>query len=265
MIRKKWLPPLRIIGSAFEMTLRQNVYDSFIIFGVIVQPIIIALLALWMLQDQASSQAIYVIIGSGMTGLWTSLLFISGNSLNQERRRGTLETLVCLPTPLPLIIFGKNLANVVQSMSSMIVSYSLATLLFGLGLEISYPWAFVISLLLTVLSFVSFGLIISPIFLMDPGIQGWQNAMEFPVYILCGFLFPIALLPGWTTPFSYVLPPYWAARALHSATTKGSNLSEFALCWGMMFLLSALIGFIANKLFLRVLYKVRNDGTLGLQ
>jgi hypothetical protein len=45
---------------------------------------------------------------------------------------------------------------------------------------------------------------------MYRGVQQWQNAMEFPVYILAGFLFPIALLPDWTGPISYALPPYWA-------------------------------------------------------
>ena len=50
-------------------------------------------------------------------------------------------------------------------------------------------------------------------------VQQWQNAMEYPVYILAGFLFPILLLPGWTTPLSYLLPPYWAAVAFHDTST----------------------------------------------
>jgi ABC-2 type transport system permease protein len=72
-----------------------------------------------MLQDKGMDAAMFVVVGSGLTGLWSSLLFISGNSINFERWTGTLESLVAIPTPFEVIVFGKNLANVVQSLLSM--------------------------------------------------------------------------------------------------------------------------------------------------
>ena len=73
------------------MTLRHQMNDSFVMFGILVQPIIIATLALFMLKDTAANAAMFVVVGSGLTGLWSSLLFISGNSINAERWQGTLE------------------------------------------------------------------------------------------------------------------------------------------------------------------------------
>ncbi|MGH2581381.1 MAG: hypothetical protein ACRDFQ_00620, partial [Anaerolineales bacterium] len=84
----------RTIGITFEVTLRQNFTDAFIVFAIIVQPIIIAVIALWMLRERGGDYAIFVVVGSGMTGLWSSLLFISGNSITEERWVGTLENLV---------------------------------------------------------------------------------------------------------------------------------------------------------------------------
>ena len=88
--------------------------------------------------------------------------------------------------------------------------------------------------------FVSFGLIIAPVFVMNPAVQGWQNAMEFPVYVLCGFLFPIALLPGWTTPdllpAAAVLGGRGPARHLH----RGRQPAKTALAWGMLVVFSAI-------------------------
>ena len=121
----------------------------------------------------------------------------------------------------------------------MIFGYLIAALFFGYSLTIQQPLLFAISILFTIVGFVSFGLIIAPVFVMNPAVQGWQNAMEFPVYVLCGFLFPIALLPGWTTPVSYLLPPYWAAVALHGTSTGGATLQETMLAWGMLVLFSA--------------------------
>lgn len=251
--------------AAFELAIKQNLTDSFVVFGIIVQPLIIAVLGLWMLGEKGAEFGIFVVIGSGMTGLWSSLLFISGNSITWERWTGTLEFLVGQPTPVPVIVFGKNFAHVLQSLLSMVASYLLASIFFDFALDIQQPLLFVISLFLTVIAFVTFGLIIAPVFVLSPSVQRWQNAMEFPIFILCGFLFPIALLPGWTTPISYLLTPYWAARALHGTSSGGASTDEVFFSWGMLILFSVLYLFISRILFRAMIRKARIDATLGMQ
>ena len=255
----------RTILVVSEMTLRQQMVDGFVIFTILFQPLIIAFLGLYMLKDKGPDSAVFVIVGSGLTGLWSCMLFVSGNSIDQERWIGTLETLVAIPTPFEVIAFGKNLANVVLSLSSMIAGYVVAAYAFGYSLVIQQPVMFIVSLFLSVIAFISFSLVISPIFLMNPGIRAWRNAMEFPVYIICGFLFPIALLPGWTTPISYLLPPYWAAVALHGTSTGSATLNATFFSWGMMLLFSVVDLFIASRLFKIMLYRVRVDATLGME
>lgn len=261
MLIKYW----RTVLIVAEMTLRQQMTDGFIIFTVLFQPILIAVLALWMLKDKGADAAMFVVVGSGLTGLWSSLLFISGGSINAERWSGTLESLVALPTPFEVIVFGKNLANVVQSLISMVVGYFIAAYAFGYSLSIQQPFLFGMSLILAVIAFISFGLIIAPVFVMNPGVRAWQNAMEFPVYVLGGFLFPIALLPGWTTPISWLLPPYWAAVALHGTSTGGAPLRQTLVTWGMLLLFSLIDLLIASRLFKLMLYKARADATLGME
>jgi len=261
VLAKYW----RTILTVAEMTLRQQMTDGFIIFTVLFQPIIIALLGLWMLQGKGEDAAMFVVVGSGLTGLWSSLLFISGNSIGAERWSGTLEALVALPTPFEVIVFGKNLANVTQSLASMVLGYFVAVFAFGYSLQIQQPVLFFISIIFSVIAFISFGLIIAPLFVMNPGVRAWQNAMEFPVYVLCGFLFPIALLPGWTTPVSYLFPPYWAAVALHGTSTGGASFNATLFAWGMMLLFSLVDLLIASRLFKLMLYKARADATLGME
>jgi ABC-2 type transport system permease protein len=255
----------RTMLTVAEVTLRHQMNDSFILFAILIQPVIIAVLALFMLRDTAVNAAMFVVVGSGLTGLWSSLLFISGNSINAERWQGTLESLVGVPTPFDVIVFGKNLANVVQSLLSMIVAYLLAALFFGYSLHMDQPLLFFASLLLSVFAFISFGLVIAPIFVMYREVQQWQNAMEYPVYILAGFLFPVLLLPGWTTPISYLLPPYWAAVALHGTSTANAPLEQTLFAWAMMVLFSVIYLFIASRLFKIMLYKARVDATLDVQ
>jgi ABC-2 type transport system permease protein len=255
----------RTVFMVAEVTLRHQLNDGFILFTVVFQPIIIALLGLFMLKDKGAEYAMFVVIGSGLTGLWSSLLFISGNSINNERWQGMLETLVGVPTPFEVIVFGKNLANVIQSLLAMVIAYILAAFFFGYSLHLDQPGLFVISLVLSVFAFISFGLTISPVFVMYRGIQQWQNALEFPVYILCGFLFPVLLLPNWTTPISYLLPPYWAARALHGTSSGGASLEQTLIAWGMMLLFSVIDLLVASGLFKVMLYKARVDATLDTE
>lgn len=261
IIVKHW----HIVLTVAEMTLRHLLNDSFVLFGILVQPIIIATLALFMLKDTAANAAMFVVVGSGLTGLWSGLVFVSGNSITTERWQGTLETLVGVPTPFEVIIFGKNLANVTLSLISMIGAYLLAALFFGYTLNADQPLLFVISLLLSVFAFISFGLLIAPIFVMFREVQQWQNTMEYPVFILAGFLFPVLLLPNWTTPISYLLPPYWAAVALHGTSTGNAPIQQTLFAWGMLLFFAIIDLIIASRLFKVMLYKARVEATLDVQ
>jgi len=147
----------------------------------------------------------------------------------------------------------------------MVLGYFTAAFAFHYSLTIQQPFLFVISVILSVIAFISFGLIVAPIFVMNPGIRAWQNAMEFPVYVLCGFLFPIALLPGWTNPVSFLLPPYWAAVALHGTSTGGASLNATFFAWTMLLVFSLADLLIASRLFKYMLYKARADATLGME
>lgn len=254
----------RVIRLTAEITWKEMAIDSFVLFTIVIQPLVIALLGLWMLRDARPDAAIYVVVGSGMSGLWSSMVFISGNSINRERWTGTLETIVGLPTPIWVVALGKNLANVIQSLLSMIASYGLASIFMGYALDVQHPFLFVGSLFFTVISFITFGLILASIFLLNPAVQSFQNGLEFPVYLMCGFLFPIALLPEWTTPISYILTPYWAARALHESAHGSGDLGVILGSWGILLISVVVYLSISRRLFQVILRRVREDGTLGL-
>ena len=255
----------RAAAVSFEVTFKMSLVDGFALFGVFIQPLIVAALALWMLRGLGGDYAIFVVVGSGLTGLWSTLLFSGGNAINIERWVGTLEMMVSAPTPLQVMVFGRNLANVLQSLFSMICSYTFVSIFFGYRLVIAQPLLFFGSLVFTVISFVCFGLLLAPLFVLSPDVQRWQNGLEFPIYILGGFLFPIALLPGWTTPLSWLLAPYWAARALHATSSAGGNLNDVWLSWFMMIVLSVICVLVSSRMFKALIRRARIDATLNVQ
>lgn len=255
---------LHILMMAFEVELRQNLTDGFVVFGILIQPLIVAFMALWMLKGKGPDHAIFVVVGSGMTGLWTTLLFNGGNSIRGERWNGTLEPTVGSPASLRVIIYGKVLANVIQSLLSMIGSYLLISFLLGYPLTLAHPWLFFISLAFSILALVAFGLILASFFVLIPDFGHMVNTLEFPVYILCGFLFPIALLPGWTTPLSYLLSPYWAALALHASAQGTLEPLHIIGIWGLMLVFCLVYILASGWLYRVILKKARTDATLDI-
>lgn len=256
---------LRAIFSAFKMNFLSMVVDGFFVFATLLMPLIYALIAFGILRDKGANYGIFVAIGSGLAGLWSTLLFGSGNAITDERWTGTLEMIAATPTPMWMIVFGKSLGVVLQSLLSMVVSYVFGSLVFGYPLSIAQPPEFFGALVVGLLSFIAFGLMLAPAFLLNPQIQQFQNAMEFPIYILCGFLFPIALLPFWTTPLSYILSPYWTARLLQAAAGGTLTFEQLVTDGAMILALGAVYLLVASVLFRVVLYKTRVDATLGLQ
>ena len=62
---------------------------------------------------------------------------------------------------------------------------------------------------------------------------GWAvgNMFEYPVWLVTGLLIPVALLPYWAEPISWLLAPTWGMKALSdSAVTGGSPLFDIAMC-----------------------------------
>jgi ABC-2 type transport system permease protein len=152
-----------------------------------------------------------------------------------------------------------------MSLISILFSYPLASLLLGYRLTVAHPFLFAVSLLLTVLAMISLGLVIAPFMSVNVGATVWVNVLEWPMYILGGFLFPVSLLPAWTGSISYVLSPYWAARALHGTSSGGVSLSDVFISWGLLVGFSVVYWFISAWLFRALLRRAREEATLGLQ
>ena len=48
--------------------------------------------------------------------------------------------------------------------------------------------------------------------------------LEYPVWLVTGLLVPLAVLPGWVTPVSWVLAPTWGMRALRASAFGGDSV-----------------------------------------
>jgi ABC-2 type transport system permease protein len=87
------------------------------------------------------------------------------------------------------------------------------------------------------------------------------NLFEWPVWMFSGLLIPVAVVPGWLQPVSWLFAPRWGMRALRHATLgTGSPWLDIAVC-ALLSVAYLIAGSFCLRLFLR---SARARATLAL-
>ncbi len=255
---------LRVIGSAAAVQVRLFAVDLFMLFCAVLQTFFIAMTVMLMLRGRPDFEPIYVVVGAGLSGVWSVALFTGNWGIGTERWSGTLELLVAAPAPLMLVLGGKMLGSMLLSLTSMVTSYVIGAWVFGYDVSVRHPLEFAVSFVLGLAAFWAIGLLLAPIGVLWRAASRMVNILEYPVYMLAGFMFPVLLLPLWLLPVSRVLPPYWAAVALHGTSSGDLGGAELLRVWGILIGSTIVAVVVARFFFELVLVRARRDGTLAL-
>jgi ABC-2 type transport system permease protein len=210
---------LRIIWSGFRMNLKMLGTSSFFLLTAVVQPMIFATIAYYMFRSGGrAGTLLYASLGAGMMGVWSTTLFGSGGMIQWQRWQGTLELGVASPPTMGLLYLPFSLANAFTGMYALAATLLWGRLIFGVPLHFVHPWLFALSLPVTVVALGLMGLVLASTFVLYRHANALSNLLEYPVWIASGLVFSISILPEWTRPISWILPPYWGILAIrHSA------------------------------------------------
>ena len=256
---------IRAARSAFLLSVRLRVVSPWSYLNWFVFPLLFAAVGLFVLSGPGSMSAhlVYGVLGGGLIGYWSVAYLDAGNGIQDERWNGTLEQIFATPTALWVILLGKVCAGLLFGLLAFIPTAVLAYVGFHAVLPALDPWRFVISLWLLTLSFFCIALALAPLFAMWRTAFTMLNGFELGVYILCGFMFPVAVLAGWAQGVAGVLAPTWAVRALY-ASTLAIGPHDYALWWAMTSGLSVAYLVAAYFLYALVERKARLSGQLAL-
>ncbi|MCL0105026.1 ABC transporter permease [Dehalococcoidia bacterium] len=217
-----------------------------------------------LLQHRIDPQNVsFILVGAGMVGMWTRMLGGSTNALWNERMMGTLQVLLASPTPLQTIVAGGLFAQVLMGLTAFLVAYMGAFTTIPLPLITPNFPALALSIITAVVGMLAIALPLGAIMSLSESMIQWFDGLIYPVVILGGFLFPIILLPPWTTPLSYALTPYWVALLLREAVSGAEISAIWPIC-GVVLLLSLGYAAVSRWLFRRVLYRLRMTGSVSL-
>ena len=252
---------LKVVASGFQMNLKMLGTSSFFLLTAIAQPIIFATVAFYMFRAGGrNGTLLYAALGAGMMGVWSTTLFGSGGMIQWQRWQGTLELGAAAPPAMALIYLPFSLANAFTGMYAMAATLVWGRLVFGIGLHFAHPWLFVLALPATVIALGLMGLVLASTFILYRHANALSNLLEYPVWIASGLVFSTSLLPIWTRPISWVLPPYWGILAIRHAALGGAVWGPL----GMVVLLGAASLLISTITFRWFEHAARARATLSL-
>ena len=226
-----------IIWSTMKLQMKQSFARPMFRFCLICNPIVNTVFLYEMfLQKGMDAFLNHVVLGAGLMGIWSCICFSSVGDINRERWSGTLPLIYTAPGGFGLIIFGKVLGNTIMSLLTFLISYVTAGVISGQWFVLEHPGFFSLSMLLTVICFVVVSLCFAYILMLSRKTELYMNLIEIPLVFLCGFTFPVEILPVWAQNISNLLPPSWAVRLLRMSCQMSGLEEHYVLYMGILLL-----------------------------
>jgi ABC-2 type transport system permease protein len=246
-------------GWLFQMKmLMRSPFNSWL--GVL-YPLFFATVAFFMFRSGSDPKPLlYASLGAAVMGIWSNTATSAGNAMSRERWHGTLELEVAAPVHFALVLLPLTIAMATIGIYSMVATLLWGWLAFGIDLQITDPLAFVLAIPATVISIGALGFVLAVAFVRFRQAWALGNMLEYPVWLIAGFLVPLSLLPTWVRPISWLLAPTWGIRAIRGAALTGPSYGDI----GIALALGA--GYVAIGVVLvhRALDAARDKGTLSL-
>lgn len=173
---------------------------------------------------------LYASLGASVMGIWSATSTSASGAIQQQRWLGTLELLVAAPANFALVMLPLTVAMSTIGLYSMIATLAWGHFVFGVSLHVAHPMLFVFAVPTTIASIGAAGFLLSVAVVRYRTAWALGNALEYPVWLVCGFLVPLSLLPVWVRPISWVLAPTWGVRAIRESAIGGSPLPDLLLC-----------------------------------
>jgi ABC-2 type transport system permease protein len=246
------------LGLHFKMLSR----SPFDIWVVVASPIIFSTLAYFLFKGgHGGSKLLVLAIASAVMGIWSSTTASGAGALQRQRQLGVLELLVASPVPFWSVVLPITVAISAIGIYSLVTGLVYVRVLFGVAISLHEWPAFVVAVPATIAAIGMLGFLFSSALVRFRSAFMLGNLFEWPVWTICGLLIPVAVLPGWVTPLSWLFAPTWGMAALRHATLGTESPWRDI---GMCFALSAAYG-VLGAVFLRVfLHSARVNATLSL-
>jgi ABC-2 type transport system permease protein len=249
---------LLLVGTWLQLKIRsRSAFDGLLS---IIYPLFFATTVFLMFRQGRPSALVAAAVGASAMGVWSAVSTTASTALQSERRQGTLELLVASPTPFPLIVVPITVSMAIGGLWSLVATLLWGRWVFGIDVRIDDPLGFTSAALATAFSIALVGYLLAVSAVRYRSAWALGTAFELPVWLICGFLIPLAALPSWVRPVSWLLPPTWGVSAIKAAAAGRSPWTDIGVC----LLVGLAYAALATLLSVRLLRSAREAATLSL-
>jgi len=162
-------------------------------------------------------------------------------SLSREKERGTMEVLLVSPLRPQQIIVGKVIPYLGLAFANVLTALLAAWAVFHVPFRGSVLLLLVESILYTLVSLALGVLIAARTSSQRAAMLTAMLATMLPSALLSGMIFPIASMPAWLRPVTYIVPARWFIVIARGIMLKGVGL---AILWQETLVLSLMAVFL---------------------
>jgi ABC-2 type transport system permease protein len=187
----------------------------------------------------------------GLIVIVVGILSILMTSLTvaREWENGSMELLLSTPVEPMEIVLGKILPYVAIGLSSSVLVYATARLAFGVPFEGSHL-LLILAVFIFIVASLAQGIFISVTMRQQSKSMQLSFITGFlPALLLSGFIFPVESMPLFFRILTSFLAPRWFMTIIRALFLKGPSLSEIAVPFAALILLSLIPILAASKRF----------------
>ena len=209
--------------------------------------------------------AFYMYVGAVMAGMAQAVV-------DDRERFRTLKSMYVAPVNIPMYLMGRGVARVLTTTLSVAITLVFGVVFLQLQLSASdVRWGMLVaSLVVGVVLLAMMGLTLASIVLVIAH-NSWLvgEAVAAALYLFCGAVFPLEVLPWWLRPIGYVMPvTYWLELVRRSLVGRVAHEYPTLAAFGdgqllaLVTLLTVALAVIATATFSRCDHIARERGLI---
>ncbi|MHA2365611.1 MAG: ABC transporter permease [Candidatus Hodarchaeales archaeon] len=205
---------------------------------------------------------LFLTFGSAAMAILTRIYWMSAMGLRREEWTGTLISIYVTPASRFSIILGNTFFGISFSALAFLLQVGGVYVLYGLNINLFNFIPMFIILFFSTFSLLGFSLIISGLVLAMK--QAWKFVLFMDGFLnmLAPAFFPLAILPFYLKPISFISPVTWGVEGFREGLIQGFSCYWFEIL-GYIFLLNIMWLSLGILIYNYFESRTRKKGMLG--
>lgn len=185
------------------------------------------------LAGNAQASVAYVVLGNAVSTVTYTSIFAVCQTTDHEKNQGTMEHLLVSPSNRVALYLGRGFIPILTSLATVTVGLLYAAFLFHVGFGGANFAELAVSVVLTSIAMVGFGLLLGGVALFFRTSIILGNIFLFAGLLLSGVNFPLSFLPAPLQWAGDLLPLTWGVSAVRDSVA-GAPLATILPAWGAL-------------------------------